>query len=113
MLPDTSSITISRIGWGVLSNSVIGCGLPSSRTSKSSCESVVTSRPSRSVTVTKTRTASPVAAKSWLLPGRAEHSHDTHRERPVRQDPIHHRSPPTMITELGQAPDDEIGMDRA
>ena len=36
MLPDTSSITISLMGWGVLSNSVIGCGLPSSRTSKSS-----------------------------------------------------------------------------
>ena len=35
MLPDTSSITISRMGWGVLSNSVIGCGFPSSRTSKS------------------------------------------------------------------------------
>jgi len=25
------------MGWGVLSNSVIGCGLPSSRTSKSFC----------------------------------------------------------------------------
>ena len=36
MLPETSSMTMSRIGCGVLSNSVIGCGLPSSRTSKSS-----------------------------------------------------------------------------
>src|SRR4030095_16032690 len=58
MLPDTSSITIKRIACGVLSKSVIGCGLPSSRISKSFCASVVTSRPSRSVTVTKTRTAS-------------------------------------------------------
>ena len=39
MLPDTSSITMSRMGWGVLSNSVIGCGFPSSRTSKSFCAS--------------------------------------------------------------------------
>ena len=37
MLPDTSSITISLIGCGVLSNSVIGCGLPLSRTSNRSC----------------------------------------------------------------------------
>jgi hypothetical protein len=58
MLPDTSSMTISRIGWGLLSNCVSGCGLPSSRTSKFSRARVVTSRPSRSVTVTKTRTAS-------------------------------------------------------
>ena len=37
MLPDTSSITMRRMGWGVLSNSVMGCGFPSSRTSKSVC----------------------------------------------------------------------------
>ena len=59
--------TMSRMGWGVLSNRVIGCGLPSSRTSKSSRVSVVTSRPSRSVTVTKTRTASPVPRNDRLL----------------------------------------------
>ena len=35
MLPDTSSITMRRTGWGVLSNNVIGCGFPSSRISKS------------------------------------------------------------------------------
>ena len=53
-------MTISRIGWGLLSNCVIGCGLPSSRTSKLSRVSVVTSRPSRSVTVTNARTRSLV-----------------------------------------------------
>ena len=37
MLPETSSITISRIGCGELSKRVIGCGLPSSRISKSFC----------------------------------------------------------------------------
>ena len=58
MLPETSSITMSRIGCGVLSKTTIGCGLPSSRISKSPWPSVVTSRPSRSVTVTKTRTTS-------------------------------------------------------
>jgi hypothetical protein len=51
MLPETSSMTTSRSGDGELSNSVIGCALPSSRTSKFSCLSLVTSRPSPSVTV--------------------------------------------------------------
>ena len=58
MLPDTSSITMRRMGWGVLSNSVSVCGCPSSRTSKSFCSRDGTSRPSPSVTVAKTRTVS-------------------------------------------------------
>ena len=39
-------------------NRAIACGLPASRTSKSSRVRVVTSRPSRSATVTNTRTVS-------------------------------------------------------
>ena len=67
MLPETSSITISRIGCGELSNCVIGCGLPSSRTSKSSCVSVVTSRPSRSVDGGEDADGVAAAAKDRLL----------------------------------------------
>ena len=47
----TSSITIRRIGCGVLSNAVICCALPLSKTSKFSRVRSVTSRPALSVTV--------------------------------------------------------------
>ena len=63
MLPETSSMTIIRIGWGRLSNWVIACGLPSSRSSNWSWVRLVTSLPSRSVTVANTRTASLPARK--------------------------------------------------
>src|SRR5262249_14218197 len=46
------------------SKRVIGCDFPSSRTSKASRVRFVASRPSRSNTVTKTRTASPVPRKT-------------------------------------------------
>ena len=81
MLPETSSITMSRMGWGVLSNRMIGCGLPLSRTSKSPCVSVVTSRPSRSVTVANTRTASPRPRNTGACCAPARDAPSTHTAR--------------------------------
>ena len=89
MLPETSSMTISRMGWGVLSNSVIGCGFPSSRTSKSSRVRV------------GDQTAVPIrhrdedthglarAAESRLLFDRTENAEDARSQRPVREKPVH------------------------
>lgn len=59
MLPLTSTSTITRTGCGELSKTVNGWGLPLSLTSKSARVRSVTSRSSRSVTVTKTGTVSP------------------------------------------------------
>jgi hypothetical protein len=43
MLPETSSMTMSRMGWGVLSNWMMGCSFPSSRSPNASRVSIVTS----------------------------------------------------------------------
>jgi hypothetical protein len=51
MLPLRSSINTTVIGWTSLEKTVIGCGLPLSRISKSSRARFGTSRPSRLVTV--------------------------------------------------------------
>ena len=92
MLPETSSITTRRIGCGPLSNWVSGCGLPSSRTSKLSRVSVVTSRPSRSVTVANTRTASLPARKVGCCPSRSPGVASSDAARTQRQPRLIHQA---------------------
>ena len=90
MLPDTSSMTISRMGWGVLSNCVIGCGLPSSRTSKSVPRQ---RRDEPAVSIRHggedTDGVAPAAKDRLLPPGRTEHAKDTRDQRPAREEPCH------------------------
>ena len=98
MLPETSSITISRIGWGLLSNTVIGWGLPSSRTSKWFCARFVTSRPSLSVTVTNTRTASRPPRKVGCCPA----APSTPRAQAARVAPVRIRFMETTLSSAGR-----------
>ncbi len=65
MLPLMSISVMRRIGCGEWSNCVSGCGLPLSRTVKSSRLRSEASRPDLSVTVTNSGTTSAVLLKTW------------------------------------------------
>ena len=92
MLPETSSMTMSRMGCGVLSKSVIGCGLPSSRTSKSSA---VERRDEPAVSIGhggEDADDVAAAAKNRLLPDgnrRVRQTENTHGECREREEPGH------------------------
>ena len=64
-------------------------GPPSSRISKLSRTRFVTSRPSRSVTVTKTRTASPSRGRWAVARSDAEPAKKAGGEHRVREEPSH------------------------